>query len=73
MTDLPFHLDWVQTLVDHRQPLLTAIMQAITFSGEIQGYVLLIARRSPPSATAPGRASTSTARRCNACSATSRC
>jgi membrane-associated phospholipid phosphatase len=43
MNDLPFHHDWMQWLADHRVAPLTAVMQAFTFSGELEGYVLLVA------------------------------
>jgi membrane-associated phospholipid phosphatase len=40
---LPFSSDLVQFLVDHREPALTIFLQAATFLGEIEGYVLIVA------------------------------
>jgi membrane-associated phospholipid phosphatase len=41
--DLPFHLDWIQWLFDHRTAPLTVVMQSFTFLGELEGMVLLVA------------------------------
>lgn len=43
MAELPFSLDLVRFLADHRSPALTAFFQLATFLGEIQGYVFLVA------------------------------
>ena len=42
MTELPFHLDLLQFLVDHRTPFLTTFFQLATFLGEVEGYVLVV-------------------------------
>jgi len=42
MHELPFHLDWIESLVTHRNALLTPVAQAFTFLGEMEGYVMLI-------------------------------
>src|SRR5262249_15587575 len=41
--EMNFHADWLEFLADHRHPLLTVIFQAFTFSGEIEGYILIVA------------------------------
>ena len=43
MRDLPFHLDWIQWLADHRVAPLTAAMQGFTELGELGGMVMLVA------------------------------
>lgn len=43
MTGLPFHLDWIQWLFDHRVEPLTVVFQSFTWLGELEGVVLLIA------------------------------
>ncbi len=43
MTELPFNLELLQFLADHRIDLLTPFVRAISFLGEIEGYVLVIA------------------------------
>jgi membrane-associated phospholipid phosphatase len=43
MHDLGFDLPLIQYLFEHRTPALTALFQAITFLGDIDGYILVIA------------------------------
>ena len=43
MSELPFRLDLVQFLVEHRNPYLTLFFQSFTFLGSLEGYILVIA------------------------------
>lgn len=43
MPALPFSIEIIQWLADHRSALLTVIFQAFSFSGDMQGYILIIA------------------------------
>jgi membrane-associated phospholipid phosphatase len=43
VSDLPFHQDWMQWLADHRVAPVTAVMQGFTWTGELEGMVLLVA------------------------------
>jgi len=41
-TELPFRLDLVEFLADHRLQFLTPLLQLFTFLGELEGYILII-------------------------------
>jgi len=43
LSELPFRIDWIQWLADHRVAPLTALALGFTFLGELEGYVALIA------------------------------
>src|SRR5262245_62101266 len=42
MTELPFRLDLLQFLADHRTGFLTQFFLLTTFIGDVGGYVLII-------------------------------
>lgn len=42
MRELPLREDVVRWLAEHRQPLLTPILQAFTGLGELEGYILVV-------------------------------
>lgn len=42
MHPLPFHLTYIQFLADHRTPLLTDLLRAVTFFGSANAYILIV-------------------------------
>lgn len=40
---LPFRLDWIQYVAEHRDPDLTSFFRFWSLAGEIEGYVLVVA------------------------------
>jgi membrane-associated phospholipid phosphatase len=42
MSELPFSLDLMHWLAEHRSPALTAFFTFFTFVGELEGYILLV-------------------------------
>jgi hypothetical protein len=42
MTELPFRLDLIQFLADHRSAFLTDFFLLTTFIGDVGGYILII-------------------------------
>lgn len=42
MPELAFHQDWVVLLFEHRTGALTALAQAATWLGDVEGYVLVV-------------------------------
>ena len=42
LRELPFRLDLVQYLADHRTGVLTQVFSAFTFLGELEGYIAII-------------------------------
>jgi membrane-associated phospholipid phosphatase len=40
---LPFHLEWIRFLADHRHAALDPFAQLFNFLGEVEGYILLVA------------------------------
>jgi hypothetical protein len=42
VSGVAFRIDLIEWLAAHRHPVLTAILQAFTFLGELQGYILVI-------------------------------
>ena len=41
MTELPFRLDLIQFLIEHRSGPLTKLFQLLSFMGEVEGYILV--------------------------------